>query len=308
MKICFVANGTKSGLDLNGGSRTIVKSAETLIQLGHEVSICATHNKYTWGKVPNLVRSVTENTDALVAVSCKDVKNVLKHPCKRKHWWMRGIETWAMPEEKLLERASRISVIVNAGHLKEWLLKRGVKSQLCFAGLDLSLWETPSSRQKNNRVRIGCLYHSRHLTKRWSDFAKLAEALGRTNYEYVGFGVGKPNDVSWLADYKDQPSVDRLIHLYQSCDIWFAPTTSEGFHNVCAEASLCGCLALCNTSRHSGMADYADSSTAMMYGTIDWAAELCKNPDFDLVPRMQEKLHAIGDRKQNMERLIQLCQ
>ena len=197
MRICFFANGPKSGLAPNGGSKTIVESANTLINLGHEVTICAKYNQYSWGALPPIVKYVPSGTDVLISVSCKDVKNCLKHPVGKKFWWMRGLEFWAMPKEKILQRARSINVIANAGHLVSWLAKYQILAQLSYSGLDIEKWKDLGTRKK--KVRIGCLYHSRHLTKNWKDFEKLSVILGFRDYEYAGFGVGGPRDLSWLA-------------------------------------------------------------------------------------------------------------
>ena len=281
MNICFYAAGPKSGLACNGGSRTILKSAEVLRGLGHTVSVCARRDLFTWFDHPKPTRDPDPDRDVLVAVSARDVKNA----CKLRGpvvWWMRGIETWQMPEDKLIERAKMVDkMIVNASHLQGWLAERGVNSDVCFAGMDFDVFVDRGGAR--NEV-CGGLVNKTHDTKH-SDLVKRV--------------------ASWwkYGDFVEQA----MVGMYNGCRIWFAPTELEGFHNVPAEANLCGCLVVCSRHPHNGMSDYATDDTAMRYDTFEEVVECIRNPDYGKVSLMQKVLRKqIGSREKNMRRFVSL--
>lgn len=282
MNIAFYAAGPKSGLACNGGSKTIIRSAETLKRLGHGVCIVAKHDSFNWFRPEvAIVPYIPDNTDVVVAVSVNDIKDACKTG-KKTVYWMRGIELWKMSERKIVSRCKMVDkVIVNATHLKDWLMKHNIRSEVCFAGLDLDYWKANGKE----RDRVGGLVNYRHSTKNSDLVEKFADVMV----------TGGMND-------------NQLRDLYSSCRIWFAPTTSEGFHNPPAEANLCGALVVCNKHIHNGMGDYATDNTAMRYTNIDEALECVRVPDFSKVQRMQKVLREkIGDRVKNMRRFVELC-
>ena len=116
--------------------------------------------------------------------------------------------------------------------------------------------------------------------------------------------MGVPQDVSWMDEYYNNPDSNVLRDLYSSCDFWFAPTTSEGFHNVAAEAGLCGCMVIANDSPHSGMQDYIGD---FKYHTIEDAANMIRkgySAYINELVEIQKKIRAIGNREENMRKFI----
>ena len=293
MRIAFYANGPKSGLDNNGGSRTILKSAEVLRDLGHRVDIVATHDAFTWFSHPKPVRQVPEGDGVVVAVSARDVKNAVKYARgKPVYWWIRGKELWQMPEEKLIERASWVKCITNAQHLTDWLKSHKVKSRVCYAGMDD--WEEFKRPERTQRrIVIGCLKHTGHKTKRWDMCLDLLNRLDDHRFEVIH--TGDPT--------KTQAQMQEF---YNRCDIWFAPTELEGFHNVPAEAGACGCLVVARRDPSGGMRDYCDEETAHLFSTMEEAVRAIESPDFSKVPRLQQRLDQIGSRHSNMYRFAEM--
>lgn len=293
MKICFYASGRKSGLANNGGSKTILRSVETLCKLGHEAYIVAKYDQFSWFKHPKVDTSIRQGTDAIIAVSARDVANAVSASQGiPTYWWMRGLERWQFPEDELIRRAKLVKVITNATHLSKWLAYYDVHSSVCYAGLDLDMWNDDCSAP---RRCVGCLSHKVHKTKRYDLCQEIIKRTPEIFWEVLN---KKPH-----IDLDD----NRLKWLYNSCKIWLATTELEGFHNVPAEAALCGCLVVCNKHMHNGMSDYADDETAMRYSTIEEAIECIKNPDYSKVSKMQAHLkETIGDREKNMKRLVRL--
>ena len=294
MKLVFYCAGVKSGLSNNGGSRTILKSAEVLRDLGHHVDIVATHDSFTWFDHPKPIKQVPDDAEVLVAVSAKDVKNAVKYANgKPVFWWIRGIEKWGMSEAKLIERAKMVKCITNACHLSDWLKSHKVKSRVCYAGMDD--WEQFKKPERiQRRIVIGCLKHTVHKTKRWDMCLDLLSRLDDHLFEVIH--TGDPT--------KTQAEMQEF---YNKCDIWFSPSELEGFHNVPAEAAMCGCLVVCRRSPIGGCRDYANEENAHLFDTIEEAIGAIQNPDWSKTPRLQHLLLAkIGSRHSNMYRFAEM--
>jgi len=306
MRIAF--NGINSGLGNNGGSKTIIKCVETLNKLGHKCDIIANIDNFTWFGHKPTIKYIPKDLDAVISIAAVDFISTLHMNIPIKAWYIRGHESWANHEHILIDyyRNNNVINIVNSKGLNQQLAIYGADSIVIYQGIDLDMWENRELRPKD-KIRIGCLYQKKS-TKRWEDFIKLAKILGHKDYEYVGFGDTIRND-EFLAYFKCSPTAEELINFYSSCNIFFAPTELEGLFNPAQEAALCGCLIVCGDEPLGGMVyDYAFSdNTAMVYErkNIEHAAELIRNPNWNLTENMQKHLrYNIGSRKKNMEKLI----
>jgi hypothetical protein len=284
MKICFYSGDPFwGGLSNNGGTRTILKSAEVLREMGHQVDVVAVSDRFTWFPHPKPLRKIPKDADAVVAISASDVKYMHLHAKGMKlFWWIRGWETWQMPEKKLLNRllAGQVN-IANSGGLQK-RVEAVAPCKLCWAGMDNV--EQSTVEHFDKLKTIGFLGRTMRATKRWDLCRKLVKVLPEYKYEV-------------LCGVKD----GGLNNFYEKIGIWFAPTESEGFHNPPAEAALRGALVVCNRLESNGMTDYATDETAMRYDVFEEALEYIKNPDFTKVKKMQDLLwDKIGSREKNM--------
>lgn len=310
MKLAF--NSLMSGLANNGGTRTILKCCKTLNKLGHQCDILARSDRFTWFKHRKPLPYVPDDLDVIIAVACSDAAMTAgkKDKCK-KAWYIRAHENWAMSDFDLsnIYRVPNMLNIVNSKGLKR-KLKQDYKagSKVVYQGIDFDWWEDRDLRPKN-KIRIGAL-HTKQPRKRWKDFVKLAKILGTEDYEYVGMGSASPKNANFLTDFKENANVEELNNLYSSCHVWFAPTDSEGLHNVPMEAALCGCLIVCADEPLNGMIyDYAFEHTAMIYRRkdIEHAAHCIKHPDWSLISNMQDYLrYEIGTREENMKKMVDI--
>ena len=305
MKLAF--NSINSGLGNNGGSRTIIKCAESIEKLGHRCDIIANVDNFTWFEHKPVINYLPDDLDVLIAVACSDVIPTLRLNVPKKAWYIRGHENWTMTDDQLGQLyTSGIFNIVNSRGLQQFLATYGADSKVVYQGIDFDWWEDRKLRSKN-KIRIGCL-HTKQPRKRWQDFVQLADILGHDDYEYVGMGSAEPEE-NFLVDFRCNVDHDELCDLYSSCHIWFAPTESEGLHNVPIEANLCGCLVVCGDEPMNGMIyDYAfPNNTAMVYRRkdINRAVELIKNPNWDLINNMQQHIKDnIGTREDNIKKMV----
>jgi hypothetical protein len=306
MKIAF--NMLECGLGNNGGTRTIIKCVEVLEKLGHRCDIIGTADNFTWFDHKPIIPHIPPDLDILIATACTDVNSTLQSDVPKKAWYIRAHENWAMSDEELGKRYnSGIFNVVNSKGLQQVLSSYGADSKIVYQGIDFDLWEDRNLRPKD-KIRIGCLY-TKQPRKRWKDFVKLSKILGHDDYEYVSIGNSKPKE-NFLTEVVYNVGHEKLCDIYNSCHIWFAPTENEGLHNVPMEANLCGCLVVCGDEPMNGMIyDYAFSNnTAMVYNRkdIEHAAELIRNPNWELIKNMQRHLrYHIGTRKDNMKKMVE---
>jgi hypothetical protein len=216
MNILFNASGC--GLGNNGGTKTIIRSAETLIGMGQVVKIYANVNKYTWDTTFDSA-VITNNTNdqyftqygmphvCVVCVSVWDVENTINYFKGEKFWWMRGWERWVRGEPWLISQIKKIvnnggKIIVNS----PWLIKQlkekcNVDAKLCYAGLDLDIWEDRNNIRKNS---IGFLGKRKHATKRHDLCMELMKRFPNKNFFSLEENV----------NYKELISLyNKLVHL-----------------------------------------------------------------------------------------------
>lgn len=303
-----------SGLANNGGSRTILLSSQILTSIGHRCDVVSLVDNFTWFDHKPTITFIPNDFDAIINIAAVDYEITKSTNIPIKTAWWRGHETWSNNESFLRYCYTDTAVrnLVNSRGLQRLLAAYGADSHVLYQGIDFDLWEDKKLRSdqgsSSSRLRIGCLYQKKK-TKRWKDFIALAKVLGYKDYEYVGFGYDIRSD-DFLTEYKQDPSRNDLIDLYSSCHIWFAPTEQEGLHNVPIEAALCGCLVVCSDHPMNGMGfDYAfGGNTVMVYEArnIGHAAELIKNPNWEVIDRMYNHLmNNIASRETNMKKLVE---
>jgi hypothetical protein len=275
--------------------------------LGHECSVVAHADNFTWFDHQKPIGYLPKDLDAIIAVACSDVVVTLRTDVPIKAWYIRAHENWAMSDVALSKLYnSGIINVVNSKGLQQQLAACGADSKVVYQGIDFDWWKDEALRPED-KIRIGALY-TKQPRKRWKDFEKLAEILGEDEYDYLSVGNAHPNR-KFLSKSWANVDHDWLKRAYSSCHIWFAPTDSEGLHNVPMEANLCGCLVVCADEPLNGMIyDYAfPDNTAMVYNRkdIEHAAELIRNPNWDCIARMDNCLrNSIGTREDNMKELV----
>lgn len=303
MKIIF--NLHQVGLGNNGGSRTLIRCAETLAELGHEIVLSSNHpSRYTWHKISHKVKieknKMPPRGDVIIATGYHSVPSTIKSPIKHKFYYIRGFEVWQASEERLIESYRSLPCLVNSEWLLRYMLSKQIDARLLYPGIDDYFFD----EQKNRPHDIGGLYHERHKTKNWQDVQQIAKKLSRK--------------VALLNKDLVDASPKQAREFYNSIKVWIASTELEGLHNPPIESSLCGCALVCSDTERGGMSDYAiHEETSLVYPHKDIALasecvdKLLKDHELriNLISNMQNLLKTkIGTRKDNMKKLVKIIE
>ncbi len=325
MKIIF--NVMNSGLGLNGGSSTVVKSANTLKKLGHKVTVIDTgRNQHTWTPLLTEHKKIKSfnhvpNADVVIATGFGTVRSTVRLPkrCGIKIHWIRGFETWTMSEKQIIKNVLNTPTIkiVNSQCLQTKLDSLGFGSEIIRPGYDLGEFTQLKIRNKTNDVTIlGGLYNegSKRKTKRVEWIIEAVKIL-RRKYRIQLWMMGnerKPN-IEVIDKYFQQPDMPTKNIFYNHINIWLSPTKLEGLHMPPAEAMLTGCPVVCTNSPLSGMQDFvvggengliSEDNFESFVSTIE---QFLKNRDmmFNYGSIARERPFKLGNRENNMKKMVE---
>ena len=323
MKIIF--NLMNVGLGNNGGSLTLIKSANALSALGHEVIIADTgKNQHTWSplfvshiKCKN--QSEIPNADVIIATGFNSWNKTIKLPnrCGKKYIWIRGWELWNASEKQLVSILSndKITKIVNSICLQKKLQSFNIDSTIIRPGNDLFNFCPMKIRNQKNII-LGGLYHTRHKTKR-SDWIVEATIRLRKKYNNIKlhmFGSNKKTKNSNIDKYISQPSMEEKNKFYNEIDILLSPSTLEGLHIVPQEAMLTECPVVVTDAPMSGTQDYIvhnsngfiSSNNILSFTDFVEGLYCQKEKRIEFGKNARIKIKELGNREFNMIKMIEL--
>jgi hypothetical protein len=300
MKIVF--NLHNVGLGNNGGSKTLVRCAEILALLGHEVVMYSNvESRFNWHKPIGVKMKGGKRppaSDIAIATGYKSVDSTVSSDASKKFYYIRGFELWQAKEKHLMASYKKLNCIVNSGWLKGHLEDRGISAKLIWAGMDFDRYYNLNEYRQDI---IGGLFHKKHKTKRHSHIQQIAENSGY--------------DLKMLGKDCKNPSLKKLNIFFNSIKVWIATTELEGFHNPPTETSLAGAGLVATDHSMSGMSDYAiDEETALIYnsGDLNQASENAKRlmTDNNLRLRLNNNMidllkSKIGSREDNMKKMVE---
>jgi len=321
MKIVF--NLINVGLGNNGGSSTLVQSANTLQDLGADVIIIdSSKSNYTWNKIKVPFRRVSDvndiDGDVIIATGINSVSSTNKSKIKNKFNFLRGWETWNHPEDKFVKilKESSTKKIVNSIGLQSKLKKFGIDSKIIMPGYNFDEIYPINIRKKNEKIVLGGLYNqgAKRSKKRTSWIFESYKILKQTyKIELYMFGSdGVPSQ--HLDKYLKNPNMKDKNELYNKVNIWLSTSELEGLHITPAEAMLTGCCVVGNNSELCGTRDYLiDGETGLVsLNNFDSFVEKIKTliEDKNLRKKLgkqgRQKILSLGNRKDNMLRMIDL--
>lgn len=324
MKIIFDLRST--GLGNNGGSSTLVKSANTLQDLNNEVFIIDSgKNQHTWCelKVPHIIPKSTNelpNADVIISTGFNSVSHTVEAPkrCGNKFSYLRGWETWRMTEEEIYSKVldQPTIKIVNSLGLQRKLMSLGIKSEVCYPGHDFDKI-TALRRRLDGVVHIGALFNagSKRSGKRTNWIFDTIREVKRHHKDVFlwMYGIeGNPNNRE-IYQYTYNPSAVEKNDLYNHVHIWLAPTENEGLHIAPAEAMLTEACVVGTSAPLAGM-DYLQhgetgfESKNNLNSFIDIVLYAISNPDYvhQLGIAGREKILSMGNRLDNMKKMVDI--
>ena len=325
MRIIF--NLINVGLGNNGGSETLVKSANTLVNMGHEVIFLDTgKNQHTWNVLQAKhikFKGITAvpSADFVIATGYKSVKSTLRLPnrCGKKCHWIRGWETWQMDEKKIINNILQTPTtkLVNSICLQRKLRKYGVSSFIVRPGYDFDDFYPLDIRTKKQLV-FGGLYNTRHKSKRTDWILKLVSILKKNFSNKISLwmmGVNRP-DNSVIDRYFRNPNMEEKNFFYNSVDIWLSPSYLEGLHICPAEAMLTECPVISTDAEMSGTQDYLENEKSGLVSKndfdsfLDSAKLLANNREKRnlLGKNARQRVLSLGNRKDNMLKMVSILE
>ena len=325
MKILFNLLGT--GISNNGGSRTLIRSANILKKLGENVILL--NNKlnhiYTWDKIevpilsPNTINDIP-NADVVIGTGYGSWKKTIDLPsrCGKKFIWCRGWEIWQAPENKLIELLGdkKINLIVNSICLQDKLKEYNIESELIRPGYDFHEIHPLNLRQNKQGITIGGLFNKgdKRKTKRTEWIFEVVNNLKKDlNINLAMFGgEGAPSVKEPFNTFSSNPLPKTKNRIYNMIDIWLAPTENDSLHLPPAEAMMTECCVIGTDTPMNGMKDYLINMKTGLISTnniIEFETNirfLIDNPDIrmKLGKAGREKILSLGTREYNMNILI----
>lgn len=311
------------GLGNQGGSLTLVRSANALVELGHDITIIDEgRNQHTWTslKAKHVIcrdpKRLLE-VDVVIATGFKTVGSTLKMPAKLKVHWLRGWELWQMNEAQIVKKvlgAPTVKVVNSVG-LQRKLADYRVESFIIRPGNDLEDFYPLNIRNKTETI-LGGLYHSRHRTKR-ADWVLAIAAIIKTKNKNVKlwmFGTDSDPYNPIIDRYFKKPNIKTKNKFYNRVDVWISSSNLEGLHIVPQEVMLTECPVVTTNAPLAGTADYIiDKETGLvarndLTGLIGKVGNLVQDPKLqgELGKRGRQKIIELGDRRTNMKKMVEL--
>lgn len=314
------------GLGNNGGSSTLVKSGNALLELGHEVLfIDSGKNQHTWTPLKaEHIRpknnAAIPSADFIVATGYKSVAPTMRAPGRSGHkcHWIRGWETWQMSESKIISHVLNINNIklVNSICLQRKLAKLGYPSKIIRPGYDLDEIKPHKRypRDGKKKLTLGGLYtrgkHWNIKRTQWI-FDVHSELSKKHDLELWMFGTDAiPGGL--VDNYFQRPTMKQKNYFYNNIDIWLSPAMQEGLHMPPAEAMMAGCPVVGTDADMSGTEDYllngynglVSSNTFHSFSTN--VEKLVFNEKMRLMfgKNARKMIVSLGDRKTNMKKLL----
>ena len=321
MRIVF--NLMNVGAGNNGGTHTLIQSANTLHDLGEDVVIIDSGKcQYTWDsvKVPyKRVNNVNDvSGDVIIATGTGSVKPTNESNILKKYHWIRGWELWNTPEDKLVKllKQSPCKKIVNSICLKRRLNSYDIPSEIIRPGHSFEEFKEPAPK-RDKPVALGGLYNqgTKRLTKRTNWILDSYNILKyKYNLQLWMFGADGTPPLHDLIIFVKNPNVETKIRFYNNIDIWLSPSELEGLHIAPAESMLCECCVVGNNSPMGGTEDYLiDHETGLV--SENTFESFLANVEIlikhkvlreELAKAGRKKILELGDRKENMKKMLEL--
>lgn len=321
MKISF--NLINCGMNNNGGSQSLIESANVLQELGCDVTIVDNGKNYnTWNPIKcnhMIIKNLKDfpKGDIVIATGIKtvDVTNKISNDCGKKYHWIRGWEIWNFSEEKIVKvlKESKCKKIVNSICLQKKLSQFNLKSKIIRPGHNFNHF-FPLNIRNDNDIIIGGLYNEgKKRSKKRTEWIFQVHEKIRNKYNVKLWMFGSDGLPKFHVDnFFKNPDIETKNMIYNKVDIWLSPSLLEGLHIPPAEAMLTESCILGTNSELSGTEDYLIHNETGIVSKNDFNSFL-NNIEILINNKILREFYgsngrkmilSLGDRKDNMKKFI----
>jgi glycosyltransferase involved in cell wall biosynthesis len=318
MKIAF--NGIGCGWGNNGGTQSVLRMCDALNEIdGVHAEVWAhVPSRFTWFKPKTKVRvcrlKSAPDVDVLINSGCSTTIDTYRFARKKVGvQWLRGHETWRLSKNKLFNLYGlSMPLWANSEWMADLVRSAGIRddTEVQYCGVPHQEFYPVDVEKDTTKLHIGALW-SEKPRKRGVDILEVAaQCKGEVQWHLFGNTAGPrlPENASYVR----RPSMERKRALYSKCDVWFAPTISEGLHIPPMEAALCGAAVLTRDKLSAGSIDYCiPEQSGLHFSTPDEAVQqLGRLRDTAYRKELNEKMKAlvrgkIGDVPTNAKRMVE---
>jgi|GEM_PF-1405127 glycosyltransferase involved in cell wall biosynthesis len=312
-----------------GGCLQLVKCANILTDLGHEVFLTYTASfSFDLTEVrakrvysPHLRPDEVPDADAVMCSTWYMARRVADLPASKgaKFAYLQDFENWSGTSEDILSCwRLPVHLVAVANYLRDAAAQHTSKRAAVLPyGIDFERFhpegKTPPSPQ---RLVLGGLYNSM-ARKRFDDLVAVALGLREQGVpvELRLFGA-EPGPVLPLpAVYLRQPKPEDLRAMMSACHVWLAMSEQEGLHIPPMEAMACGAVPV--VTEIGGMRDYClDGRTGFQVPVGGVAEAVARVRELWGDPARWERMsaaalahiRAMGSERENAARLAELFQ
>ncbi|MGH9850397.1 MAG: glycosyltransferase family 4 protein [Blastocatellia bacterium] len=197
----------------------------------------------------------------------------------RGFYLIQSYENWSGPEERV--RQSWLLPLRKVV-ISQWLMNiarsYGEEDRADYIpiGLDFSRFRITTPIDQRNTPRVGMLAHLNE-NKGMKDGITALEMVRAElpGIQAVLFGAHPRNtDIPEWIEYAHRPPLEKLVDIYNSCQVFLNPSWMEGWGLTAAEAMACGC-ALVSTA-NGGVNEFAANGESALLAPIKAPEELAR--------------------------------
>ena len=216
--------------------------------------------------------------DIYIATGVQTSDYVKDYPVKEKYYFIQGYENWGRSTNELIKTYHYpLSKIAISTWLQKVVKKEHENCSLVTNGYELSKFYVKIPQQKRCKTNICMLYHSQSLKNCLLGF----RALEIVHQKYPSlivslFGAStKPDNLPMWYNYRQQPSSEELLDIYNNAAIFVGTSNIEGWGLTVGEAMLCGEAVACTDI--DGYKEMAKHDSNALLSPVGDAEQLAKN-------------------------------
>jgi glycosyltransferase involved in cell wall biosynthesis len=220
--------------------------------------------------VPDLREEFIPDGDAIFATAYQTAFWVNDYSGKKgkKFYLIQSYEDWNGPEERVRESwLLPLHKIV----ISQWLMRmaerygEAQRTDCIPIGLDLARFRITTPIEERTTPRVGMLAHANE-NKGMRDGIEALEAVRAEipglKAAFFGTSPRSPEVPDWI-EYGYRLPLERLVELYNSCQVFLNPSWVEGWGLTSAESMACGCALV--SAANGGVDEFAtDGQSALL--------------------------------------------